>query len=256
MLEVHKYRSYSPVMDLLVFYHIIRPFTQQSTILHRKLQKIVILFHSQQELQNLSSMGAVFVYLYTSIIAIQIYASPTFLPGSINPFVPVKLLKPIDPDPLFDWTVVPVPDHVLKQYGIFDNPLVNDIANTTPFDMSTTVLICETSIDSPLEPDVQVLVEYLKVEGWNRSCKQITDQMPYCTRLVSHGSASIGLCGPYQYQMRCRDIALEVTSICKLCSRHINDNDRVGGITVNASGLGSIAPLFRGLIVYHNNKLG
>lgn len=201
-------------------------------------------------------MGTAFVYFYTSIIAIQVYASPTFPPGYINSFIPVKPLKPIDPDPPFDWTVIPVPDHVLEQYGISDNSLVNDIANATPFDMSATVLVCETSIDSPLEQDVQVLVEYLKVEGWNRSCKQITDRMPYCIRLVSHGSASIGLCGPYQYQMRCRDVALEVSSICKLCTRHINDYDRVGGITINASRLGSIAPRFRGLIVYHNNKLG
>lgn len=200
-------------------------------------------------------MGAVFVCFYISIIAIQVYASPTFPPEPIKPVIPVKMLQPINSNPQFDWTTVPVPDHVLEQYGIFDNPITSGIANT-PFDMSTTLLICETSVDSPLDSDVQTLVEYLMVEGWNRSCKQITDRMPYCIRLVSHGSASIGFCGPYQYQMECRDVALEVISICALCARHINDDDRVGGIVINTSRLGSIAPLFRGFIVYHNNKLG
>lgn len=195
------------------------------------------------------------IYFYTFFIAVQVCASPTFPPEPINHLTSVKFLKPIDPSPLFDWTIIPVPDHVLEQYGIFDNPLDNDIANT-PFDMSATVLICETSVDSPLEPDVQILIEYLKVEGWNRSCKQIGDRIPYCTRLVSHGSASIGLCGPYQYQMKCQDVALEVVSICTLCTRHINDDDRVGGTTIKTSRHGRIAPLFRGLIVYHNNKLG
>lgn len=203
-------------------------------------------------------MGVVFnslVYFCISSIAVQSYASPTFSTSPINHLTSAKFLKPADPDPLFDWTVIPVPDHVLEQYGIFENPLINNIANT-PFDMSATVLICETTVDSPLELDVQVLVEYLKVVGWNRPCKQISDRIPYCTQLVSHRSASIGLCGYYQYQMGCRDVALEVVSICTLCTRHINDDNRVGGITINTSRLGRIAPLFHGLIVYHNNKLG
>lgn len=200
-------------------------------------------------------MGAVFsslIWSYTSFIAVQVCASPT---EPINSLTSIKSPEPTDSGFLFDLTVVPIPDHVLKQYGVFDNSPTNDFFSTS-FDKRTTVLVCETSVDSPLEPDVQVLVEYLKKAGWNRSCKQIMDGIPYCTRLVSHGSASIGLCGPYQYQMRCRDVALEVVSICELCTRHINDDDRVGGIAIGVSKFGRLAPLFHGLIVYHNNKLG
>lgn len=203
-----------------------------------------------------------FTYPYVFFIPIQACSSLNKPPDSIDCLASTKSLKSIDSDPVFCRTVTPVPEHILAQYGIFSNPLTHEVnladskLTRNPFGERATEFVCGTTVDSPLEPDVQVLVKYLKEERWNWYCMQITDRMPYCTQLVSHRTAAIGICGPYQHQKMCQDVASDVASLCTLCTRHINDDDRVGGIAITAGRPGSMTPLFRGLIAYHNTKLG
>lgn len=201
------------------------------------------------------------LYFYIPIFA-RAHVSPVEASELTNSFVPTQSPMAMGSGPVSEQTVIPVPKHVLAQYGIFDNPpiyetdLIEPEPTSNPLVKRLTTLICKTTVDSPLEPDIRVLVEYLKRERWNWYCKQATDGMPYCTQLATHRTAAIGICGPYQHQMMCQDVAFDVTEICALCTRHINNDDRVGGIAVATGRLGSGFPLFRGLIAYHSNKLG
>ncbi|PUU79597.1 hypothetical protein B9Z19DRAFT_1124943 [Tuber borchii] len=153
------------------------------------------------------------------------------------------------PDHLFQATGRPVPADVVKAYGLDITP-----ANTTgeaifendnPKAEWTTK--CETSEGSPIAWHVVVANNWLR-QREGIQCTQWHPGHPYCTELITFGSAHIGVCAEYHYWLWCESAAGFTQSLLDQCKNNLGGGERVGGYTLIRGWPGQ--PGFRGMMVY------
>lgn len=86
-------------------------------------------------------------------------------------------------------------------------------------------LVCETTTGSPTTEDVTQVIENLKDLGYSKECVQHNPVGSECTTMISYGSASLSVCGPFAITTWCLQAAVWAEDIQDECL----NGGRVGG---------------------------